>query len=82
MTNKQAIIELRDLEDYCNSTFLKRTCKAYTQAINKGIEAIENQKSIIEELEKIKQEFEDKILLNQTVAIQIIDKYIAELKGE
>lgn len=37
---------------------------------------------IIEELEKIKAEFEDKILLNQTVAIQIIDKHILELKGE
>ena len=35
----------------------------------------------IEELEKIKAEFEDKILLNQTVAIQILDNYIAELKG-
>lgn len=37
---------------------------------------------VITELEKIKAEFEDKILLNQTVAIQIIDKHIAELKGE
>jgi len=36
---------------------------------------------VIEELEKIKAEFEDKILLNQTVAIQILDNYIAELKG-
>ena len=36
----------------------------------------------IAELEKIKAEFEDKILLNQTVAIQIIDRKIAELKGE
>lgn len=36
----------------------------------------------IEEFEKIKAEFEDKILLNQTVAIQIIDKRISELKGE
>ena len=38
--------------------------------------------SLLEELEKIKAEFEDKILLNQTVAIQIIDKHIAELKGD
>ena len=37
---------------------------------------------IVEELEKIKAEFEDRILLNQTVAIQIMDKHISELKGE
>ena len=36
----------------------------------------------IEELEKIKTEFEDRILLNQTVAIKIIDNHISELKGE
>lgn len=34
------------------------------------------------ELEKIKAEFEDRILLNQTVAIQITEKHISELKGE
>ena len=37
---------------------------------------------IAKELEKIKAEFEDRILLNQTVAIQIIDRHISELKGE
>lgn len=39
---------------------------------------------IIKELENIKAEFEEDkyILLNQTVAIQIMDKHIAELKGE
>ena len=39
---------------------------------------------VLDELEKIKAEFEEDryILLNQTVAIQIIDKHIAELKGE
>lgn len=36
----------------------------------------------IKELEKIKTEFEDRILLNQTVAIKIIDNHISELKGE
>ena len=36
-----------------------------------------------EKLENIKTEFEEDkyILLNQTVAIQIMDKHIAELKG-
>ena len=39
---------------------------------------------IIDEFEKLKAEFEEDkyILLNQTVAKQIIDKYIAKLKGE
>lgn len=45
MTDKEAIIELKDLKDYCRSTFMKRTCEAYTQAIGKGIEALENQKT-------------------------------------
>lgn len=43
---------------------------------------IRNGKPLQTELEEIKAEFEDRILLNQTVAIQIIDKRIAELKGE
>ena len=40
--------------------------------------------AIVKELEDIKAEFEEDkyILLNQTVAIQIIDRRIAELKGE
>ena len=45
---------------------------AYLDGVDKGIE----------ELEKIKAEFEDRILLNQTVAIQIMEKHISELKGE
>lgn len=45
-------------------------------------DGIDLRKFAIEELEKIKREFEDRILLNQTVAIQIMDKYISELKGE
>lgn len=47
----------------------------YDNAIAKAI-------PLEEELEKIKKEFEDRILLNQTVAIQIIDRQIAELKGD
>lgn len=39
---------------------------------------------IIKELEKLKAEFEENkyILLNQITAIKVINKYIAELKGE
>ena len=36
----------------------------------------------IEELKQIKAEFQDKILLNQTVAIQIIDEHIEKLKED
>ena len=98
MTNQEAIIELKDLKDYCHSTFLKRTCEAYTQAINKAIETLENQSSVIEELEKIKAEIEK---LNNTDygsmfsyeshkgagdmqddIINIIERDISELKGE
>lgn len=44
MTNQEAIIELKDLKDYCRNTFMIRTYEAYTQAINKGIKSLENQK--------------------------------------
>lgn len=47
-------------------------------------EECHNKDCVICILEKIKAEIEEDkyILLNQTVAIQIIDKHIAELKGE
>lgn len=43
-----------------------------------------NREARIDELEKLKAEFEEDkyILLNQITAIKVIDKYIAELKGE
>lgn len=44
MKIEEAITELKDLKDYCSSTFMIRTYEAYAQAINKGIEALENQK--------------------------------------
>jgi hypothetical protein len=54
-------------------------CHDYMDGFNRG-----KREGVIEELEKLKAEFEkDKyILLNQTVAIQIMDKHISELKGE
>ena len=45
MTNQEAITELKDLKDYCHSTFMKRTCEVYTQAIDKGIKSLEKQKT-------------------------------------
>ena len=44
ITREEAIIELEDLKDYCNATFMRRTRDAYVNAINKGIDALENQK--------------------------------------
>lgn len=43
MEIEEAINELKDLKDYCSNTFMIRTYEAYAQAINKGIEALENQ---------------------------------------
>lgn len=94
MTNKEAIEELKDLKDYCHSTFMKRTYEAYTQAINKAIEALENQKTVIEKLEEMKDEIENtgayeqevhgktEFLKGITYCLNIIDKHIKELKGE
>jgi hypothetical protein len=48
----------------------------------KELKQLREPTSVVEELEAIKAEFEDKILLNQTVAIQIMNKHISELKGE
>lgn len=47
-------------------------------------EECHNKDCVMCNLEKIKAEFEEDkyILLNQTVAIQIIDRRIAELEGE
>lgn len=63
------------------------------EALDKGIEALENQKSFIDELEKIKEkinsedvncQFEDDYVYSSGLqkAIEIIDNRIKELKGE
>ena len=50
----------------------------------KELDKILNRETVIEKLEALKAEFEEDkyILLNQTVAIQIIEKHIAELKEQ
>ena len=71
-----------------------KNCKHYKKSERIGIKVCEfclgesycekdKEDFVIEELEKLKAEFEEDkyILLNQTVAIQIMDKHIAELKG-
>lgn len=94
MKREEAITELKDLKDYCRSTFLKRTCEAYTKAIDKGIEAIENQKSVIEELEMMWEKIRalpdinpdypmDKTIHISRYEVQeIVYERISELKGE
>lgn len=77
---------------YCYQTTNKNFSKSYItnkdklqsfDSVNGEIHYFVNiTEEKIKELEKIKAEFEDKILLNQTVAIQIMDKHISELKGD
>lgn len=54
-------------------------CHDYMDGYNRG-----KKEGVIEELEKLKAEFEEDkyILLNQTTAIKVIDNYIFEMKGE
>lgn len=53
-------------------------CHDYMNGYNQG-----KKEGLIEELEKLKAEFEEDkyILLNQITAIKVIDMHIAELKG-
>lgn len=53
-------------------------CHDYMNGYNQG-----KKEGLIEELEKLKAEFEEDkyILLNQITAIKVIDMHISELKG-
>ena len=81
MTNQEAIEELKARKEHYE---MGDGCEFLVEALEKGIKALENQKTVIEKLEKLKAEFEEDkyILLNQITAIKVIDKHIAELKGE
>lgn len=81
MTNQEAIEELKARKEHYE---MGDGCEFLVEALEKGIKALENQKSVIEELEKLKVEFEEDkyILLNQTTAIKVIDNRITQLKGE
>ena len=79
------VINIKQYLTETNSVLLTEQAYKYLKEKASVIEKLEEIKSdmdIIAELEAIKAEFEDKILLNQTVAIQIMDKHIAELKKE
>ena len=89
MNNQEAIEQLK-----LNNPFMAGKDKElFSQAIDKGIEALENQKSVIEELEKIKAEItactqqeegEVPACINYGIKLstEIVEKHIAELKGE
>lgn len=92
MTREEAIEILKDLWRYEHSKYSEKEIR---EALEKGIKALENQKSIIEELKTIKAEIdessfeayekysEEPIFCNYTLNImQIIDNHIEELKGE
>lgn len=83
MTDKEAINILKDMIDY-QWGFSDMEKSIGIEALEEAIEALENQKSVIEELEKLKVEFEEDkyILLNQATAIKVIDNRITQLKGE
>ena len=52
-------------------------CHDYMDGFNRG-----KKEGTIEELEKIKTEFENRLILTTPVAIHILNKRISELKGE
>ena len=88
MTVDEAIEELKSRKEHYE---LGWCCEELIEALDLGIKALENQKSIIEELEKIKSEiqglidFEESCCGNTTLGYQclgVIEDRIAEMKGE
>lgn len=92
MTNEQAIEILKNIKEWFQDEGLQYDVKALV----KGIEALENQKTLKEELEKIKAELLDesyhipedddfdsgKIIVEWEDIYRIFNKHISELKGE
>lgn len=88
MTNEQAIEILKNIKEWFQDEGLQYDVKALVESI----EALENQKSIIAELEKIKAEIElmdfdfgdyyDNTGTIIEMVSKVIDKYISELKEE
>lgn len=84
MTNQEAIEELKARKEHYE---MGDGCEFLVEALEKGIEALENQKSIIEELENLKEDmwktepngvsFELKYNISK-----LIDRRIFKLKGE
>ena len=95
MTNKEAINILKDMIDY-QWGFSDMEKSIGIDALEMAIEALENQSSVIEELEKIKHEIGNEFVdlqdgseewrsyVNDAVlsCYEIVDKQIMALKGE
>lgn len=84
MTNEEAIEQFKYAID-----LIKQDGKDYLDErdipmLKMGIEALENQKSVIEELEKIKEEISGRCIfsISKIDVLDIIDNHISELKGE
>ena len=89
MTNKEAKDRLISLR----TSYKIRIEEEDIEALDKGIEALENQKSFIDELEKMKEkinsedvncQYEEDYVYSSGLqkAIELIDNRLEELKGE
>ena len=82
MTREEAI---KNIREHCYFASLLPQAK---EALDMAIKALENQKSVIEELEKIKAEMENPKVISMdffdglAYVEEIIDNRISELKGE
>lgn len=93
MTNNEAIEELKARKEHYE---MGDGCEFLVEALEKGIEALENQKSIIEQLEKAKHEIGNEFVdlqdgseewrsyVNDSVlsCYEIVENRIHELKGK
>lgn len=75
MTNQEAIEQLK-----LNNPFMGgKDRELFSQAIDKGIEALENQKALGEEMRKFREGINDeKVLFGFNMAIAICNKYLGE----
>lgn len=75
-----------EFDDYSEDTkeIREEATRRFQKSLSLGIQALENQKSIIEELEKIKAELLDKCpnTMSRLICYNLIAKHIEELKGE
>ena len=89
MTDKEVISELK----YKRSRLIKSLSERDYEVYSKAIKALENQKTLQEELEKIKAEISKLTryyttesgninLVSDNAVYRIINKHISELKGE
>ena len=90
MTDEEALDWLESRKEHYE---LDDECQELAEALGIGIRALENQKSIIEELEKIKAEIEKEReemasvkdwgrYYGLNMSLEIVDNHISELKGE